>query len=225
MCPHIPHCARIGSYIGIVTDIPMPGQLVELNKQAWLLLTHYNVSQLHGLRVGAMVESVEPLGSFASLTSGHPLKLKQPFSKLKSKFTATLRSMYALLVWDRVSLHASVTFFYRGLAWGTDEGAIRDAFSSFGEVTEVKIICDRDTGRSRGFGFVSFKSEAEAAAALQEMDGRDLGGRTVRVDYAVERAPGDRPAVARISPTSEVSSTHRLLGATQGYQQLKGTLY
>jgi RNA recognition motif-containing protein len=36
----------------------------------------------------------------------------------------------------------------------------------------VKIICDRDTGRSRGFGFISFKSEAEAAAALQEMDGR-----------------------------------------------------
>ncbi|KAH8953721.1 hypothetical protein BDL97_08G042100 [Sphagnum fallax] len=46
--------ARIGSYIEIVTDIPMPGQLVELNKQAWLLLTHYNVSQLHGLCVGAM---------------------------------------------------------------------------------------------------------------------------------------------------------------------------
>ena len=47
--------ARIGSYVGIVTDIPMPGQQVELNKRAWLLLTHYNVSQLHGLPVGAMV--------------------------------------------------------------------------------------------------------------------------------------------------------------------------
>jgi hypothetical protein len=46
--------AQIGSYIGIVTDIPMPGQLVELNKRAWLLLTHHNVSQLHGLCVGAM---------------------------------------------------------------------------------------------------------------------------------------------------------------------------
>jgi hypothetical protein len=46
--------AQIGSYIGIVTDIPMTGQLVELNKRAWLLLTHYNVSQLHRLRVGAM---------------------------------------------------------------------------------------------------------------------------------------------------------------------------
>jgi hypothetical protein len=47
--------ARIGSYIGIVTDIPMPGQLVELDKRAWLLLTQDNVSQLHGLHVGAMV--------------------------------------------------------------------------------------------------------------------------------------------------------------------------
>jgi hypothetical protein len=47
--------AQIGSYIGIVADIPMPGQLVELNKRAWLLLTHYNASQLQGLRVGAMV--------------------------------------------------------------------------------------------------------------------------------------------------------------------------
>ncbi|CAK9196167.1 unnamed protein product [Sphagnum troendelagicum] len=79
---------------------------------------------------------------------------------------------------------ASSKLFIGGLAWGTDEGAIRDAFSAFGEVTEVKIICDRDTGRSRGFGFVSFTSESEAGAALQEMDGRDLGGRTIRVDYA-----------------------------------------
>ncbi len=47
--------AGIGSYIGIVIDIPTPGQLVELNKGAWLLLTHYNVSQLHRLCVGAMV--------------------------------------------------------------------------------------------------------------------------------------------------------------------------
>jgi hypothetical protein len=46
--------ARIGSYIGIVTDIPMPSQLVELNKRAWLLVTDCNVSQLHGLHVGAM---------------------------------------------------------------------------------------------------------------------------------------------------------------------------
>ncbi|KAH9551730.1 hypothetical protein CY35_09G028300 [Sphagnum magellanicum] len=88
---------------------------------------------------------------------------------------------------------ASSKLFIGGLAWATDEQTLKEAFSSFGEVIEAKIICDRDTGRSRGFGFVSFKSEQEAEVALQEMDGRDLAGRTIRVDYATQRAPGERP--------------------------------
>jgi RNA recognition motif-containing protein len=78
--------------------------------------------------------------------------------------------------------------FIGGLAWGTDENALRDAFGNFGTVTEVKIILDRDTGRSRGFGFVNFSSPQEAEAALQEMDGRDLAGRQIRVDYATDRS-------------------------------------
>lgn len=85
---------------------------------------------------------------------------------------------------------ASSKLFIGGLAWGTDEKTLRDAFAGFGEVTDVRIITDRDTGRSRGFGFVSFNSEGEAQAALQEMDGRDLAGRTIRVDYATDRAAG-----------------------------------
>jgi len=94
----------------------------------------------------------------------------------------------ALLVLQRGM--ASSKLFIGGLAWGTDENTLRDAFSSFGNVTEVKIIIDRDTGRSRGFGFVSFTSESEAEVALQEMDGRELAGRLIRVDYATERTPG-----------------------------------
>ncbi|CAM6106491.1 unnamed protein product [Calypogeia fissa] len=85
---------------------------------------------------------------------------------------------------------ASSKLFIGGLSWGTDEKTLRDAFASFGEVTDCRIITDRDTGRSRGFGFVSFNSEGEAQAALQEMDGRDLAGRTIRVDYATDRSPG-----------------------------------
>lgn len=84
---------------------------------------------------------------------------------------------------------ASSKLFVGGLAWGTTDANIKEAFSAFGEVVEVKIICDRDTGRSRGFGFVSFTNEQEAEAALQAMDGRDLAGRTIRVDYATERSP------------------------------------
>lgn len=86
---------------------------------------------------------------------------------------------------------ASSKLFVGGLAWGTTDANIKEAFSEFGEVIEVKIICDRDTGRSRGFGFVSFTSEQEAEAALQALDGRDLAGRTIRVDYATERSPQD----------------------------------
>ncbi|KAH9546299.1 hypothetical protein CY35_12G088000 [Sphagnum magellanicum] len=87
---------------------------------------------------------------------------------------------------------ASSKLFIGGLAWGTDEQTLKEAFSSFGDVLDAKIICDRDTGRSRGFGFVSFSNESEAEVALQEMDGRDLAGRTIRVDYATQRAPGER---------------------------------
>jgi RNA recognition motif-containing protein len=83
---------------------------------------------------------------------------------------------------------AGSKLFIGGLAWGTDENTLRDAFGSFGTVTEVKIILDRDTGRSRGFGFVNFSSPQEAEVALQEMDGRELAGRQIRVDYATDRS-------------------------------------
>lgn len=85
---------------------------------------------------------------------------------------------------------ASSKLFIGGLSWGTDEKTLKDAFASFGEVTDCRIITDRDSGRSRGFGFVSFNSEGEAKAALEEMDGRDLAGRTIRVDYATDRSAG-----------------------------------
>jgi heterogeneous nuclear ribonucleoprotein A1/A3 len=82
--------------------------------------------------------------------------------------------------------------FVGGLAWGTTDDNIKEAFSAFGEVTEVKIICDRDTGRSRGFGFVTFATDQDAEAALQALDGRDLAGRTIRVNYATKQSPQDR---------------------------------
>lgn len=92
----------------------------------------------------------------------------------------------AMLVAQRMM--SSSKLFIGGLAWATDENTLRDAFSSFGTVTEVKIILDRDTGRSRGFGFVNFTSPEEAEVALQEMDGRELAGRQIRVDYATDKA-------------------------------------
>ncbi len=77
--------------------------------------------------------------------------------------------------------------FVGGLAWATDDESLRQAFEEFGEVTDAKVIQDRDTGRSRGFGFVSFADSAAMNAALQKMDGAELDGRTIRVNEAQDR--------------------------------------
>ena len=77
--------------------------------------------------------------------------------------------------------------FVGGLPWATDENALKDAFKEFGTVTYAKVISDRETGRSRGFGFVEFSSDAEAQAAVRGMDQQDLGGRKVTVNEAQDR--------------------------------------
>ncbi|RLN04921.1 glycine-rich RNA-binding protein 2, mitochondrial-like [Panicum miliaceum] len=66
----------------------------------------------------------------------------------------------------------STKLFVGGLSWGTDEQTLKQAFSSFGEVTEARIITDRETGRSRGFGFVNFSNSDDAKAAVSQMDGQ-----------------------------------------------------
>jgi RNA recognition motif-containing protein len=77
--------------------------------------------------------------------------------------------------------------FVGGISWNTDERTLRDAFEDVGEVTEAKIITDRETGRSRGFGFVSFANSADAQRAIQELDGAMLDGRNIRVNEANDR--------------------------------------
>jgi cold-inducible RNA-binding protein len=77
--------------------------------------------------------------------------------------------------------------FVGGLAWATDDHGLKAAFESFGAVTEAKVITDRMTGRSRGFGFVTFET-ADAASEALSFDGQMLDGRTVRVDKANRRA-------------------------------------
>jgi RNA recognition motif-containing protein len=79
--------------------------------------------------------------------------------------------------------------FVGGLAWATDDMRLNDAFAQYGDITEAKVIVDRETGRSRGFGFVTFASDEAADAALG-MNGQELDGRTIRVDRANSR--GDR---------------------------------
>jgi cold-inducible RNA-binding protein len=79
--------------------------------------------------------------------------------------------------------------FVGGLSWGTTDDGLHQAFERFGEIVEAKVVTDRETGRSRGFGFVSFTADEVAATAAQEMNGTMLDGRTIRVNEAENQAP------------------------------------
>lgn len=72
------------------------------------------------------------------------------------------------------------------------EEELREAFEAFGEVTSAKIITDRYSGVSRGFGFVEMSEKAEAEAAIAELNGKELKGRTVTVNEARPRTEGPR---------------------------------
>ncbi len=73
------------------------------------------------------------------------------------------------------------------IAYEVDTDMLNEAFGQYGEVTECTIIMDRETGRSKGFGFVQMSSDSEARAALEGMDGVTLEGRPIRVSEARPR--------------------------------------
>ena len=73
------------------------------------------------------------------------------------------------------------------LSYRTTEDELREAFGAFGEVTSTAVIKDRDTGQSRGFGFVEMASDSEGQAAIEGMNGADLGGRNLKVNEARPR--------------------------------------
>jgi RNA recognition motif-containing protein len=73
------------------------------------------------------------------------------------------------------------------LSFHTTTDVLRQAFSGSGEVTDAHVVTDRETGRSRGFGFITMASEEQAQAAIQAMNGADLDGRPLRVNEAEER--------------------------------------
>jgi RNA recognition motif-containing protein len=77
--------------------------------------------------------------------------------------------------------------FVGGLAWATTDDGLRAAFENYGPVTDAKVITDRDTGRSRGFGFVTFQDPEDGKKAMAEMDGQQLDGRQVRVNEAQDK--------------------------------------
>ena len=77
-----------------------------------------------------------------------------------------------------------------GLSWNTDDNGLRSAFEQFGTVEDAKVITDRDSGRSRGFGFVTFGNEEDAQTAIQKMHGSELDGRSLNVNEAQDKRGG-----------------------------------
>ena len=76
------------------------------------------------------------------------------------------------------------------LPWSVDDGKLSQMFAAHGNVQRAKVVTDRDTGRSRGFGFVTMGSPAEGQAAIQALNGSSVEGRALTVRAAEERKPG-----------------------------------
>jgi len=83
----------------------------------------------------------------------------------------------------------SAKLFIGGLAWAVTSEQLRDYFAVHGEVVEAKVVTDKQTGRSRGFGFVVYSTEEDAQKALA-FDGQEFEGRKIRVELARDKQGG-----------------------------------
>jgi RNA recognition motif-containing protein len=79
--------------------------------------------------------------------------------------------------------------FVGSLAWGTTDDSLNEFFAQAGTVVSAKVITDRDSGRSKGFGFVEMSTDEEAAKAVAELNGKDLDGRAINVNEARPQEP------------------------------------
>jgi cold-inducible RNA-binding protein len=79
--------------------------------------------------------------------------------------------------------------FVGSLPWAVDDQALEDLFKDFGTVTSAKVIIDRDSNRSKGFGFVEFDDDNAAQEAIKALNGKDMQGRTIVVSEARPMAP------------------------------------
>ena len=79
------------------------------------------------------------------------------------------------------------------LPWSINDETLTNLFAAHGAVARAKVVMDRETGRSRGFGFVTMTNAPEGQAAIEALNGKDYQGRALRVREAEPRQPGGRP--------------------------------
>lgn len=77
--------------------------------------------------------------------------------------------------------------FVRGLPWETTEAQLEEMFSQYGPIQELKLVMDRDTGRSRGFSFITYATQAGAEAAIKNLDGVEMNFRVLGVSWAEDK--------------------------------------
>lgn len=82
-----------------------------------------------------------------------------------------------------------VKIYVGNLSFSTTDASLRAAFEAHGQVASASVVLDRDTGRSRGFGFVEMPNDAEARAAIEGMNGKDVDGRSLTVNEARPKEP------------------------------------
>jgi len=85
------------------------------------------------------------------------------------------------------------SLFVGNMSFQTSESELRELFAPFGQVTRVHLAMDRETGRARGFAFVEMPNDAEAVQAMAALDGKEVGGRNLKVNEARPKGEGGPP--------------------------------
>lgn len=98
-----------------------------------------------------------------------------------------MRAMAARAETPRAARGVPCRLFVGGLSWDTSAEMLRGVFGEFGTISDATILVDRATGRSRGFGFVTFENRRDAARAVEQLDGSELDGRRIVVNVATSR--------------------------------------
>jgi cold-inducible RNA-binding protein len=87
-------------------------------------------------------------------------------------------------IWTVAGSQGMTNIYVGNLPYGLSDAELQEAFAAYGAVSTAKVVMDRQTGRSRGFGFVEMENDSEAEAAIQGLNGAELGGRKLIVNQA-----------------------------------------
>nr|XP_009794537.1 PREDICTED: glycine-rich RNA-binding protein GRP1A-like [Nicotiana sylvestris] len=133
------------------------------------------------------MEFENPLGSL--LTEDNDVEIGEGSTNFDEQICGYMSSL-AIEKCSKVAAKVEYSCFIGGLTWATTDRTLADTFGTYGEVLDSKIINDRETGRSRGFGFVTFKDEKCMRDAIEGMNGQELDDRNITVNEAQARGSG-----------------------------------